>query len=170
MDGTAAIDAGFTLGQRVQAKFLPNSSKWSDATIHHICGSVVTLQFDGFDDVFKIPIRRVRPPQTVHDIFTPVCPCTPPPPQSASSLADLTQLERLKQEAVQREDFLTAQQLKQRIATVKFIANLRQQKQQAVVDENFLLAIDLKKQIADLDSGNQLSSVTSISTNTNIYK
>ena len=60
MDGTAAIDAGFTLGQRGQAKFVPNSMKWSDATIRHICGSVVTLQFDGFGDVFKVrdPMRR----------------------------------------------------------------------------------------------------------------
>jgi len=169
MDGTAATDAGFALGQRVQAKFLPNSTKWSDATIHHICGSVVTLQFDGFDDVFQMPFRRVRSPQNTHDRFTPVCPCTPPPPRSPSSCFDLAQLERLKQAAVQREDFLTAQQLKQHIATVKAIADLRQQKQQAVAEENFLLAMDLKKQMADLESDIQSPSVTSTST-TNTYK
>lgn len=165
MGGTAAIDAGFTSGQRVQAKFLPNSMKWSDATIHHICGSVVTLQFDGFGEVFKLPIRRVRSPPTFCDRFTPVCPCTPPPPRPPSS--DLAQLERLKQAAVQREDFLTAQQVKQRIAAVKAIANLREQKQQAVVEENFLLAMDFKKQIADLES--QSPSLTSTST-TDTYK
>lgn len=165
-DGTGAVDAGFMVGQKVQARFLPNSSKWSDATIRHIRGSVITLQFDGFVDAFDIPLRRVRhhgdglftPVCSSHDCShdndpsVPKCPHTPPPPQSPSSLSDVEDLEQLKLAAVAREDFVVADQIKQRIATVKKIADLEQQKQQAVCDEDFLLAMDLKKKIAELES------------------
>lgn len=158
--GTGAIDAGFAVGQQVQAKFLPNSKKWSDATILHMRGSALTLQFNGFSDAFEVPLRHVRPvgnanEQSPTPTPTPVCPCspppsTPPPPRSSSSLSDLQQLEQLKQAAVAREDFVVAEQIKQRIATVRKITDLREQKQQAVSKENFMLAMNLKTQIDSL--------------------
>lgn len=180
-DGTGAADAGFMVGQKVQARFLPNSSKWSDATIRHIRGSVITLQFDGFVDAFDIPLQRVRhhrhgndplTPVCRHDNndpFAPVCPHTPPPPQSPSSMSDVEDLEQLKLAAVAREDFVVAEQIKQRIATVKKIADLEQQKQQAVCDEDFLLAMDLKKKIAELESAKH-SSTTSSTASTDTCK
>lgn len=144
--GTGAIDAGFAMGQRVQAKFLPNSTKWSHATIHHVCGSTLTLQFDGFADAFQVPMRRVR--RATNDRCAAMSPLTPPPPRSPSSLPDVDELQRLKRAAVMREDFLAAAQIKIRIANVEKIALLEQRKQKAVCDEDFLLAMDLKKQIA----------------------
>merc|ERR1719197_74191 len=134
------------MGQRVQAKFLPNSTKWSHATIHHVCGS--TLQ---------VPIRRVRRATNnrandragaTNDRCAAMSPLTPPPPRSPSSLPDVDELQRLKRAAVMREDFLAAAQIKIRIANVEKIALLEQRKQKAVCDEDFLLAMDLKKQIA----------------------
>jgi len=156
--GTGAIDAGFATGQRVQAKYLPNSAKWSHATILHICGSVLTLQFEGFADTFAVPLRRVRrvrrpsmamsprgsPPPT-----PPPTPRSPPPPRAPSSLPDVEELERLKRAAVTREDFLEAAQIKTRIEHVREIAVLKQRKQKAVCEEDFLLAMDLKNKITD---------------------
>lgn len=157
-DEMAAVNAGFAVGQRVRAKFLVNSAKWSDATIHHIRGSAMTLQFDGFDDMVQIPLRRVRHrPKQPNEHLTIVCPHTPPPqtpppPRSPTSQSDIQELQRLKQAAVSREDFIVAAQIKQRIETVTKIAELERRKQQAVCDEDFLLAMDLKKEINDLGS------------------
>lgn len=138
------------MGQRVQAKFLPNSTKWSHATIRHICGSTLTLQFDGFPDAFQVPMRRVHRATTAMSPRTP-----PPPPRSPSSLPDVEELQRLKRAAVMREDFLVAAQIKIRIANVEQIALLEQRKQKAVSEEDFLLAMDLKKQITSaLESAN----------------
>lgn len=151
VNGTGAADAGFVVGQKVQAKFLPTSIKWSDATIHRIRGSALTLQFSGFEDAFEVPLRRLRLAQTdePHTNRPPTPPLTPPP--NPSSLSDLQQLECLKQAAVAREDFVAAQQVKQRIDVVKRVAELQKQKQKAVAEENFLLAMQLKQQIAKLD-------------------
>lgn len=150
--GTGAQDAGFAVGQKVQAKFLPNSTKWSDATIHGIRGCALTLQFAGFDDAFEVSTRRVR-----HPIFTPQAPTPPPrcpltPPRSPSCLSDLKQLESLKLGAVAREDFVVAAQIKKRITTVKQIAELQQQKLEAVGAEDFMRAMQLKKQIVQLQT------------------
>jgi len=68
---------------------------------------------------------------------------------------DIDELQRLKHEAVAREEFLAAAQIKRQIVTLEKISQLQKQKQQAVDDEDFLLAMDLKKQIADLQSADQ---------------
>jgi hypothetical protein len=155
-DEMAAANAGFAVGQKVRAKFLASSTKWSDATIHHIRGSAMTLQFDGFTDMVQIPLNRVRHrAKQANEHLAIVCPNTPPPhspppPRSPSSQSDIGELQRLKQAAVSREDFLVAAQIKQRIETVTKIAELERRKQQAVCDEDFLLAMDLKKQINEI--------------------
>lgn len=156
-DETPASDAGFAVGQRVRAKFLPSSTKWSDATIHHIRGSAMTLQFDGFTDMVQIPLNRVRHhANQPNERLAIMCPSTPPPgipppPRSPSSQSDIGELQRLKQAAVSREDFLVAAQIKHRIETVTKIAELERRKQQAVCEEDFLLAMDLKKQIKEIN-------------------
>lgn len=176
-DDMAAANAGFAVGQRVRARFLANSTKWSDATIHHIHGSAMTLQFDGFDDKVQIPLRRVRHRhKQPNEHLTIACPHTPPPntpppPRSPSSQSDIDELQRLKQAAVSREDFLAAAQIKQRIDTVTKIAELERQKQQAVCDEDFLLAMDLKKKIDDLGSAQPLQPPPGFGpVDTNAYK
>jgi len=68
---------------------------------------------------------------------------------------DIDELQRLKHEAVAREEFLAAAQIKRQIVNLEKISQLQKQKQQAVDDEDFLLAMDLKKQIADLQSADQ---------------
>lgn len=172
--GTGAIDAGFAVDQRVQAKYLPNSTNWSHATIRLISGSAITLQFDGFADTFKMPLRRVRPnsnPNTnpSHDNaqWVRLRPHTPPPsspppsspPPPRSSQPVIEDLQRLKLAAVAREDFLAAAQIKDHISTLEKIIHLEKQKQQAVRDEDFVLAMDIKKQIADLEYAQQSTAV-----------
>jgi len=152
--GMGAVAAGFAVGQNVQARYLPNSTKWSDATIRRIRGSALTLQFIGFDDVFEVPLQRVRHPRNAGPNYshTPVSPCPLTAPPSPSLLSDLKQLECLKQAAVAREDFIVAEQIKQRIAKVKKITELQNQKQAAVHEENFMLAMQLKQQIDELEN------------------
>lgn len=170
--GNGARDAGFEVGQSVLAKFLPNSTRWSRAKIIGIRGSALTLRFDGFADAFKLPLRRVRQdndkwasvrsprPPTPRSSLPPRArsrspsppPRNPPPrPRSPVSQLDIDELQRLKHEAVAREEFLAAAQIKRQIDTLE----LEKQKQQAVDDEDFLLAMDLKKKIADLQSADQ---------------
>lgn len=159
--GLDAVAAGFRIAQNVQAKYLPTSTKWVDATVRQIRGSVLTLQFTGFEDVVAVPLRRVRhlarqapPPRTPSPLKPNGSIATPPaspPPSPSSSLSDITELERLKMAAVAQEDYIAADQIKQRIITVKRVADLQHQKQAAVREENFLLAMQLKKQIDELE-------------------
>lgn len=159
----------FVVGQMVQAKFSPTSTKWSDAIVRYSCGSSLKLQFIGYDDIVEIPLERVRdvsndmpndpqPPVIKHFVTPPrprlASPIVPPssPPPSPSSLSDLRQLERLKQNAVVREDFIVADQIKQRILRLKKIVELQKQKQEAVSKEDFMLAMQLKNQIVELST------------------
>lgn len=167
VNGFGAVGAGFAIGQLVQARYLPNSTKWSEATIHQIRGSALTLQFNGFGDVIEVPLRRVRHltrdsrSNSNHETVSPcflkpndnclsACAPTTPPP-SPSALSNLEELQRLKAVAVAREDFIVADQIKQRIAKVKKVTELEKQKQVAVRQEDFLLAMQLKQQIDEVE-------------------
>lgn len=162
--GMGAVAAGFEVGQKVQARYLPSSTKWADATIHHMRGSAITLQFVGFDDACEVPLQRVRHFRNAGANYppTPISPCprTAPPtkPPSPSSLSNLEQLECLKRAAVAQEDFLVAEQIKQRIAKVKKITELQNQKQAAVGEEDFILAMQLKQRIEELEKNDALES------------
>jgi len=57
---TAASPSSFRVGQRVLARFLPNSSRWSTAVVRRKLGDTLTLHFDGYDDVNDVPVHRVR--------------------------------------------------------------------------------------------------------------
>merc|ERR1712224_528427 len=59
----------------------------------------------------------------------------------------LTRLDRLKQAAIVKEDFLLANSLKEKMEKVN---DLERKKAAAVRTEDFLLAMDIKKQITQL--------------------
>lgn len=57
----SADDAGFTPGQRVQAKWSSTSCTWKDATVVRILREGnLQLLFDGYDDATFIPLERIR--------------------------------------------------------------------------------------------------------------
>lgn len=157
--GMGAVAAGFEVGQKVQARYLPSSTKWANATIHHMRGSAITLQFVGFADACEVPLQRVRHFRNAANYpHTPRSPCPRSAPPTPSSLSDLEQLECLKRAAVAQEDFIVAEQIKQRILKVKKITELQNQKQAAVGEEDFMLAMQLKQQIEELEKNDALES------------
>merc|ERR1712151_87181 len=98
---------------------------------------------------------RVRHPTNQEP--EPASPCSP---LHSSWHAELEQLQRSKQAAVAREDFLMARQIKQRMATLEQRLTLQKQKLAAVAAENFVLAMHLKQQIAALDEEAQHAHTT----------
>merc|ERR1712110_1121630 len=60
---------------------------------------------------------------------------------------NMMQLERLKQAAIAKENYLLANELKQRMEKVN---NLERKKAAAVREEDFLLAMEIKKEITNL--------------------
>jgi len=166
----------FYVGQQVEAQYRVGAN-WRLANVLQINASSFTLHFLGFDDSVDIPVdrirhRRVSEPVTKNDIppgfssfisrgaAVATAASHPSPSASArkspnsvlrkrptSQSDNLKHLEGLKRAAIMSEDFLLANELKQRIQKV---SDLELEKTAAVRKEDFLRAMNIKKQIDEL--------------------
>jgi len=163
---------GFKVGQSVEAQI---GGRWGEATVRRVRGAKLTVQFSGAVDVVDVSRTHVRamagqesktnegltisPTQTTAKPLSPEsrsrCSGGTPPPRHRTPVdpgmsPELQELERLKRAAIEREDYLDAQRLKDRIALERCFANLQRQKTAAVRSEDFLRAQQLKQEIAEL--------------------